>query len=60
MNDPKIIVALDYPDARAAQEMVARLDPAWCRVKIGKELFTAAGPALVESVVARGFGVFSI
>ena len=58
MNDPKIIVALDYPDARAAQEMVARLDPAWCRVKIGKELFTAAGPALVESVVARGFGVF--
>ncbi|MEQ1773869.1 MAG: orotidine-5'-phosphate decarboxylase [Burkholderiales bacterium] len=58
MNDPKIIVALDYPDARAAQEMAARLDPALCRVKVGKELFTAAGPALVQTLVARGFGVF--
>ena len=57
-NDPKIIVALDYPDARAALEMADRLDPALCRVKVGKELFTAAGPALVETLVARGFGVF--
>ena len=31
MNDPKIIVALDYPDASAAQAMVARLDPALCQ-----------------------------
>lgn len=58
MSDLKIIVALDYADARAAQDMVARLDPALCRVKVGKELFTAAGPALVEALVARGFGVF--
>ncbi len=58
LNDPKIIVALDFSDARAAQEMVARLDPALCRVKVGKELFTAAGPALVENLVTRGFGVF--
>ena len=58
MSDPKIIVALDFPDARAAQEMAARLDPALCRVKVGKELFTAAGPALVETLAARGFGVF--
>jgi orotidine-5'-phosphate decarboxylase len=58
MSDPKIIVALDFPDARAAQAMAARLDPALCRVKVGKELFTAAGPALVETLAARGFGVF--
>jgi orotidine-5'-phosphate decarboxylase len=58
MSDPKIIVALDYPSAQAALDMAARLDPALCRVKVGKELFTAAGPALVESLVARGFGVF--
>ena len=58
MNDPKIIVALDYPAARAAQEMIARLDPALCRVKVGKELFTVTGPALIEALVARGFGVF--
>ena len=58
MNDPKIIVALDYPCAQPALDIVARLDPALCRVKVGKELFTAAGPALVETLVTRGFGVF--
>ena len=58
MNDPKIIVALDYASAQPALDIVARLDPALCRVKIGKALFTAAGPALVETLVARGFGVF--
>lgn len=58
MSDPKIIVALDYPSAQPALDMVARLDPKLCRVKVGKELFSAAGPALVETLVARGFGVF--
>lgn len=58
MTDPKIIVALDYTTARPALEMAARLDPTLCRVKVGKALFTAAGPVLVETLVARGFGVF--
>jgi orotidine-5'-phosphate decarboxylase len=57
-TDSKIIVALDYPGAKPALEMAARLDPSLCRVKVGKELFTAAGPALVETLVARGFGLF--
>lgn len=58
MNDPKIIVALDYAEERAARDIAARLDPSLCRVKVGKELFTAAGPALVEHLVTQGFGVF--
>jgi orotidine-5'-phosphate decarboxylase len=58
MSDPRIIVALDFSDARSAVDMAARLDPALCRVKVGKELFTSAGPPLVEALVARGFGVF--
>ena len=58
MNDPKVIVALDYAAAQPALDLAARLDPALCRVKVGKELFTTAGPALVETLVARGFGVF--
>lgn len=58
MSDPRIIVALDFSDARSAQDMAARLDPALCRVKVGKELFTSAGPALVETLGTRGFGVF--
>jgi orotidine-5'-phosphate decarboxylase len=57
-NDPKIIVALDFADAKSALDLAQRLDPAQCRVKVGKELFTAAGPALVEDLARRGFGVF--
>jgi len=58
MPDPKIIVALDYPEAVPALELVARLEPALCRLKVGKELFTAAGPQLVEQFMRRGFEVF--
>ena len=58
MNSTKIIVALDYADAASALALVERLDPALCRLKMGKELFTAAGPDLVRALVARGFEVF--
>lgn len=54
----KIIVALDFADADSALALVARLDPALCRLKVGKELFTAAGPDLVRTLIARGFEVF--
>jgi orotidine-5'-phosphate decarboxylase len=58
MRDPKIIVALDCPDAPAAMTLAARLDPALCRAKVGKELFTAAGPSLVRQLHGAGFSVF--
>jgi orotidine-5'-phosphate decarboxylase len=56
--DPRVIVALDFAEAKAALELAGRLDPTRCRVKVGSELFTSAGPALVERLVALGFGVF--
>ncbi len=56
--DPRIIVALDYPQAAPALELVQRLDPSLCRVKVGKELFTSAGPQLVEQLQRNGFEVF--
>jgi len=58
MNDPKIIVALDYPAAALAMALAERLQPAQCRLKVGKELFTASGPALLEQLMRRGFEVF--
>ncbi len=58
MSDPKILIALDYPAAAPALELVQRLDPSLCRLKVGKELFTTAGPALVEQFMQRGFDVF--
>jgi orotidine-5'-phosphate decarboxylase len=56
--DPRVIVALDFPDAKGALALAQRLDPGQCRVKVGKELHTAAGPSLVEKLQRAGFGVF--
>jgi orotidine-5'-phosphate decarboxylase len=58
MNAPKIIVALDFPEAVPALALADRLQPSLCRLKVGKELFTAAGPQLVEQLQKRGFEVF--
>ncbi len=59
MTDKKrIIVALDYPDERSALNMADQLDPALCRLKVGKELFTATGPHVVRELNARDFDVF--
>lgn len=55
---PRIIVALDYPDAESARRVVARLSPELCRLKVGKELFVAAGPDFVRELVALGYAVF--
>ncbi|WP_373001885.1 orotidine-5'-phosphate decarboxylase, partial [Marinobacter sp.] len=57
-NDPKIIVALDFPSQNPALELVEKLDPTKCRLKVGKELFTRSGPQLVENLQKRGFEVF--
>jgi orotidine-5'-phosphate decarboxylase len=58
MSDSRVIVALDFASAAEAQTLVARLDPARCKLKVGKELFVAAGPALVASLVDQGYAVF--
>lgn len=54
----RIIVALDFPEAASAKALVERLEPGQCRLKIGKELFTRAGPSLVDWMSGRGFDVF--
>lgn len=53
-----IIVALDFPDMASAWALVERLDPQLCRLKIGKELFTRAGPAFVQRLVQANYDVF--
>ncbi len=58
MTDQRIIVALDYSQAAPALALAQRLEPSLCRLKVGKELFTAAGPQLVEQLQKRGFDVF--
>jgi orotidine-5'-phosphate decarboxylase len=51
-------VALDYPAADPALALVDRLDPALCRLKVGKEMFTRLGPAFLEQLSSRGFEIF--
>jgi orotidine-5'-phosphate decarboxylase len=58
MSDPRIIVALDFPDGIQALEFASKLDSSLCRIKIGKELFTSTGPQLVEKLMACGFEIF--
>lgn len=58
MHEPRIIVALDFPDSKSALRLAHQLDPQLCRLKVGKELFTATGPQLIEQLMARGFDVF--
>jgi orotidine-5'-phosphate decarboxylase len=58
VNDPKIIVALDFAEKKQALDFARKTTPAQCRLKVGKELFTSCGPALVEELVAEGYDVF--
>ena len=54
----RIIVALDFNSAKLALKLVDSLDPKLCRLKIGKELYTACGPDLLTQIQGRGFEVF--
>ena len=53
-----VIVALDSPSMRAALTLADTLDPKRCRLKVGKELFTRSGPAIVDALHQRQFEVF--
>jgi len=57
MHSP-IIVAVDSPSLAQALTLADQLSPAQCRLKVGKELFTSAGPAVVEALQGRGFEIF--
>lgn len=56
--EDRLIVALDVPDARGAEKLMDRLSGTVKVFKVGKELFTAEGPAIVRAVQSRGYKVF--
>ena len=58
MLDQKVIVALDYDNQADALAFVDKIDPASCRLKVGKEMFTLFGPDFVRELHKRGFSVF--
>jgi len=58
MNDPKVVVALDFDNQADAVAFVDKLKPSDCRLKVGKEMFTYFGPEFVRELIRRGFDVF--
>ncbi|MCX7181932.1 MAG: orotidine-5'-phosphate decarboxylase, partial [Candidatus Methylopumilus sp.] len=54
----KVIVALDYANLADAKSLVSKLNPDYCHLKVGKELFTATGPAFIEYLHSKHFKVF--
>jgi len=54
----RIIVALDFASADQATTLAKQLSPDQCRLKVGKELFTYGGPALVIALQRLGFDIF--
>lgn len=58
MTISPIIVALDYDNAKDAFKFAQQLDPSSLRLKVGKELFVSAGPAIVEQLQHLGFDIF--
>jgi orotidine-5'-phosphate decarboxylase len=57
-TDSRVIVALDFPQQKQALDLVDRLDPTLCRLKVGKEMFTRLGPVFVEQLRNRGYEIF--
>jgi len=54
----RLIVALDVPSAAASAELVNKLEGTCQWFKVGMELFTAAGPTIIEPLVEAGHSVF--
>lgn len=58
MSKSRVIVSMDFPDKEACLLLAERLNPAECRLKIGKELFTLEGPSLLEALMQKDFEIF--
>lgn len=58
MNDPKVVVALDFDKKNDALSFIDRIEPTDARLKVGKEMFTHFGPEFVKTLTAKGFDVF--
>ncbi|MEK8129755.1 orotidine-5'-phosphate decarboxylase [Paenibacillus filicis] len=54
----RIIVALDYPNAREAEALVGSLEGIPCYLKVGMQLFYSEGPQFVAGLKEKGYNVF--
>lgn len=54
----KLIVALDFNNQNQALNLIDKLDPERCALKVGSEMFTYLGAPFVQQLVKRNFNVF--
>lgn len=54
----RLIVALDYPDVEQARQLIHKLAGIPCYIKVGMQLFYAAGPEFVRELKQKGYYVF--
>lgn len=54
----RLVLALDVDDAVEAQRLAKQLNPWFGTAKVGLELFSAAGPRVVQTLIDDGYKVF--
>ncbi|GAG18598.1 unnamed protein product, partial [marine sediment metagenome] len=54
----KLIVALDVGDLKVAEQLIDKLAPVVKVFKVGSQLFTAAGPKILQLIQQKGSGAF--
>lgn len=55
----RLMIALDYPDVDSARALVEKLEGIPCYMKVGMQLFYAAGPEFIRELKERGYSVFA-
>ena len=58
MSNRQLVVAMDFDDVDIALRLAGQLDPAHCRLKVGHQLYTSAGPLAVRRLQDEGFEIF--
>ena len=58
MKNKPLLIALDVNRSEDALVLAAQLSPELCRIKVGKELYTREGRALVETLQGIGYDIF--
>jgi orotidine-5'-phosphate decarboxylase len=54
----RVMVALDYPSVAAAERLLEQLTGTGCYLKVGMQLYYAAGPAFIRELKERDYLVF--
>jgi len=57
-NNQRVMVALDVPGREKAVALAKALQGSGCWLKVGLELYSYTGPALIQELKAMGFPIF--